>query len=75
MKKYDKIKRLGHRATEGILNGGTLDVTEKLDGNNFRVTVEDGEAVRKLHNLIGRGDVNFREVLGKSYEIDILWEA
>jgi len=35
----------------------------------------DDEAVRRLHNLIGKGDINFRKVLNKSYEVDILWEA
>lgn len=41
MKKYDKIKRLGHRSTDGIFEDGKIVATEKLDGNNFRVMLHE----------------------------------
>lgn len=57
MKKYDKIKRLGHRSTDGILDEGKIVATEKLDGNNFRVMLheESGEL------LMGSRKVQFKE--------------
>ena len=55
MKRYDKIKRLGHRSTDGILNGGELQFTEKLDGNNFRTCLKDGKL------LMGSRSTEFKE--------------
>lgn len=57
MKKFRKIKRLGHRSTNGILDNGDLVVLEKLDGNNFRVTF-DQEHERLL---FGSRNVEFKE--------------
>lgn len=43
MKKYTKIRRLGHDRNKGMLERGNLILKEKLDGANFRFTVtEDG---------------------------------
>lgn len=56
MKKYPKIKRLGHRKTEGILENGEVTILEKMDGNNFRVTY-DAEN-EKL--LFGSRNVEFK---------------
>jgi hypothetical protein len=41
MKKYPKIKRIGHRSNDGILAEGTekIHVQEKMDGANFRFTL------------------------------------
>jgi len=62
MKKYDKIKRLGHRATDGILEPETnLVITEKLDGNNFRWTYD--EEYEKL--VFGSRNVEFRKEGGE----------
>lgn len=42
MKKYPKIKRLGHPETEGILAGERpLFIMEKVDGANFRFTIDE----------------------------------
>lgn len=41
MKKYPKIKRLGHDENDGILYSGDIAVQEKLDGANFRFTLDD----------------------------------
>jgi len=38
LKKYPKIKRIGHAENNGILEDGWLVVKEKLDGANFRFT-------------------------------------
>ena len=58
MIKYPKIKRLGHRATDGILEPDTnLVITEKLDGNNFRWTYD--EEYDKL--VFGSRNVEFRK--------------
>lgn len=43
LKKYPKIKRLGHKENSGILQGGTVVVKEKLDGGNGRFTWWDEE--------------------------------
>jgi hypothetical protein len=36
VKSYGKILNLGHRLNKGILGAGTLYITEKIDGTNFR---------------------------------------
>jgi hypothetical protein len=41
--KYPKIKRIGHRSNDGILDGGHIIVTEKLDGANFRFAYDPDE--------------------------------
>lgn len=62
MIKYPKIKRIGHRSTEGVLNDGTeLLITEKLDGNNFRWTFD--EEYSKL--VFGSRNVEFRKEGGE----------
>lgn len=44
MKKFDKIRRLGHKDTNGVLSGnGPLYIKEKVDGANFRFTVDTDE--------------------------------
>lgn len=44
MKKYTKIRRIGHNRNSKILENGELILKEKLDGCNFRFTVtEDGK--------------------------------
>ena len=40
MNKYPKIKRLGHRDNDGILDGDEILVQEKMDGANFRFTLQ-----------------------------------
>lgn len=57
MKKFRKIKRLGHRSTNGILEEGGLIILEKIDGNNVRVTYDDEH--EKL--LFGSRNVEFKE--------------
>jgi len=52
MKKYTKIRRLGHERNQGILQRGNLILKEKLDGANFRFTVtEDGEVLCGSKNV------------------------
>lgn len=36
MKKYDKIRHLGHEKTDGIFSDGAVRILEKIDGANFR---------------------------------------
>lgn len=58
MKKYDKIKRLGHDQNKRILENpdDQIIIKEKLDGANFRWTFnEDGEPV------FGSKNVEYRE--------------
>lgn len=44
MKKYSKIRRLGHKRNEDMLSEGKITIKEKIDGANLRFTVtEDGE--------------------------------
>ena len=45
MKKYDKIKRLGHYENESLLDfvNDEIIIEEKIDGSNFRFWLEDGE--------------------------------
>jgi hypothetical protein len=49
MKKFPKVKYPGDPETDGIQNGEVV-VTEKLDGANFRFTVEDGELIVGTRN-------------------------
>jgi len=52
MKKYTKIRRLGHERNQGILQRGNLILKEKLDGANFRFTVtEEGEILCGSKNV------------------------
>lgn len=52
MKKYTKIRRLGHKRNSKILDNGKLILKEKLDGANFRFTVnEDGQFVFGSKNV------------------------
>jgi hypothetical protein len=41
LKKYSKIKRIGHERNAGILDTGHLIVQEKLDGANFRFALQE----------------------------------
>jgi len=45
MKKFPKVKSIGHRNNSGMLKEGEIIIKEKLDGANFRFTVNkvDGE--------------------------------
>lgn len=52
MKKFSKLKRIGHRNNQGMLEQGEILVKEKLDGANFRWTItEDGEVVCGSRNV------------------------
>lgn len=56
MKKYDKIKRLGHAENDSIFDypDDELMISEKMDGSNARFMVEDNEIVfgsRNVNNL------------------------
>jgi len=53
MKRYPSIKRLGHDSNAGILAGGNYFVVkEKLDGANFRFTLD--ENLDEQHQTDGR---------------------
>ena len=73
MKKYDKIKRLGHRATDGILDEGTLEIKEKLDGNNFRVSLNsDGKVIMGSRNVEFKKDrepMSLEEIEGQFQDV------
>lgn len=60
MKAYGKIFWLGHKENQGILSGGKLIITEKLDGNNARFWKEGGKIIYGTR----------RTVLGPFDEID-----
>jgi len=49
MKKFDKIPRLG-KAT-GILGGGSLWIEEKMDGANFRFSLQDDRIIFGSKNV------------------------
>jgi len=54
VKKYDKIKRLGHPKTEEVLENSDdeLVIVEKFDGNNFRVQLnEDNQLIYGSRNV------------------------
>jgi hypothetical protein len=40
VKKYPKIRRLGHPDTDGLFSDGEVVVHEKMDGANFRIHVD-----------------------------------
>jgi hypothetical protein len=48
MKKYPKVRRPGHSSVEQLFASDTdpLVITEKMDGNNFRVTRDDNNELR-----------------------------
>lgn len=52
MKKYPKIKRLGHRDNDGILDDGPVTILEKMDGANFRFCLDDGDLVFGSRNVV-----------------------
>ena len=58
MKKFSKIKRLGHERNKGILDEGTLIIKEKLDGANFRATVVEVDGEYKW--LFGSKNVEYK---------------
>jgi len=58
MKKFSKIKRLGHDRNQGILEEGKLIIKEKLDGANFRATVTEVEGQHKW--LFGSKNVEYK---------------
>lgn len=72
-----------HREREFDLHAPHPDVPAMQVGGGqwyeleFRVSEQkaDKEAVVKLHNLIGQNKVNFREVLGEAYTLDIVYEG
>lgn len=45
LKKFPKVRPLGHPETEPILEPGTVHVLEKMDGANFRWGVRDGDLI------------------------------
>ena len=47
MKSYPKVRRAGHRTVQGLFSNADheLVITEKFDGNCFRVCADDGELV------------------------------
>lgn len=52
MKKFDKVKRAGHKYNQGMFQEGELVIKEKLDGANFRFTVtENGELLFGSRNV------------------------
>lgn len=57
MKKFDKIKRLGHPETDGILEGGgPLTIKEKVDGANCRFSAEDDKLMFGSRNCIFKNE-------------------
>jgi len=58
MKKYTKIRRIGHSRNENILNDGHLVLKEKLDGANFRATITETEDGPKW--LFGSKNVEYK---------------
>jgi len=58
MKKYTKIRRLGHDRNQGVLQRGNLIIKEKLDGANFRFTVNQVEGETKL--FFGSKNVEYK---------------
>lgn len=63
-KHYDKIWRIGHPATDSILDDDrVLTVTEKLDGNNLAVTIRDGELIfANRSTTIADGDTDLDDI-------------
>jgi len=49
--KYPKIIRLGHKDVEGILDGGMLYITEKVDGANFQFHIMNGKLTFGSRNM------------------------
>jgi len=58
MKKFDKIKRIGHKQNQGMLEEGRLVIKEKLDGSNFRFTVTEVDGEYNL--LFGSRNVEYK---------------
>lgn len=57
MKKFEKIKRLGQPETDGILSGhGPLTIKEKVDGANFRFSVDEGRIVFGSRNCVFKNE-------------------
>ncbi len=54
MKKYPKIKRVGHKKTRGLFDTTNLIITEKMDGANFRFRyTEDGLIFGSRNVILG----------------------
>lgn len=45
LKKFPKVRPLGHPDTDAITEPGTIHVLEKMDGANFRWGVRDGDLI------------------------------
>lgn len=58
MKKYTKIRRIGHNRNCHILDDGELILKEKLDGANFRFTVTEIDGEKKF--LFGSKNVEYK---------------
>jgi len=58
MKKYTKIRRIGHSRNNEILDNGELILKEKLDGANFRFTVTEIDGEQKF--LFGSKNVEYK---------------
>jgi len=58
MKKYTKIRRIGHDRNNEILDNGKLILKEKLDGANFRFTVTEIDGEQKF--LFGSKNVEYK---------------
>lgn len=60
MKKYPKVKRLGHEKTDGILNY-PVTILEKMDGANFRFTHSDNvDGVEEERLVFGSRNVVYK---------------
>lgn len=46
MKRYPKIRRIGHPDADGVLADGELVILEKVDGNNFRFRLTESGKLR-----------------------------
>ncbi|MFC7188406.1 RNA ligase family protein [Halocatena marina] len=70
MRKYEKIRRIGHRDNEELFDSGYIAVQEKMDGANFRIYInEDRELSFGSRNIDYRNvpdedvDKNFRPAI------------
>lgn len=69
MKKYTKIRRIGHRRNDHMLQNGELILKEKLDGANFRFTVMEHEGELKF--LFGSKNVEYKIKGEPDYEENV----
>lgn len=61
VRKYPKVRRLGHPDTDGLFSGGKVVVHEKMDGANFRIFVDS----EKRQITFGSRNQDYRNVPGE----------